>query len=197
MRIDCIAPMNLRDKLVPPVPREAVGMFVSSVPLVFRVSRGDNPWAVARRATASLALAIDREEPFILASYMQMLAGLFARLARGPHGPARLARFVEALGTPTFGLSNVGALPIKAELQPFTIEGIGFANGVGCASHFNSFASSIGGTLRWSFVWSDPIVSEERARRIVARAKAHLDAAVARPRVEITPAASAALPPRA
>jgi hypothetical protein len=177
VRIDCISPVNLRKELQEPV-GDAVGVFAASVPVIFQIFRTTDLWQAARLARADLAAALARGETSIFGPYGAWVGRRFMRAAE-KKGVDAAAVAVEKLGTPTFGLSNLGLLAIPDRYQEVQVTSIGFAAGQSFIGPMSSFAATLGDVMRWSFVWVTPTIGDERMQRIMTRARAHLEAALA------------------
>ena len=104
--------------------------------------------------------------------------GMVAWLSRGVNGRRRVASFVEATGTPTFTLSNLGVLAVPREYGDLVWTGFAACAGGTLTNHFGVASATLADRLRCTFVWTEPLISRDRARRIIACTRGLLEAAV-------------------
>jgi NRPS condensation-like uncharacterized protein len=158
-RLGFFSTIGMREYIDPGL-AEAMGLYVSQVATVHRVSRGASFWDLARDVRERLQRTLRGGEQFIT---LPML-GMFVR--RGDELRDRLARSFDFASPAAIGVSNIGRVDLPRQAGPLTVRGFELAVGPSVVSPLVAAASTFDDGLALNLVAVEPLVSEARAERI-------------------------------
>jgi hypothetical protein len=155
------SPVNFRRDLVPPVPDDAVGAYVATVPSFVAYRPGSSIWPMARAISADLARRRGRLNHFAMVD-----------LLRGSCPPSvaasgRLIERVETAGPVNLCISNLGRYDFPAAIGPWRVRGAQFVAGLSVCGYFVSTVNTSHDRLFWNFTYVADALPDTRAERLV------------------------------
>jgi hypothetical protein len=164
--LSCASMVSLRERLTPPVPADAVGLFVSVVQTDHRVHSADGLWPLARAVTDQLHAAVERGDPLLGVPLARLLIPRLERIKDAAEINARLA----AGPGSTFVLSNLGAVDAQLPALRRRLHALHFAISPLAVLPLGVAAVTATSSLRVTFTFVEPILAEARAVAIADRA---------------------------
>lgn len=158
-RLGFFSTVGMRDYIDPGL-ADAMGLYVSQVATVHRVSRGTPFWELARDVRERLLKTLRGGEQFIT---LPML-GMFVR--RGDELRDRLARSFDFASPAAIGVSNIGRVELPRRAGPLVVRGFELAVGPSVVSPLVAAASTFEDGLALNLVSVEPLLSGARAERI-------------------------------
>lgn len=167
------SPLDMRADLVPPVPENAVGAYVATVPTLVAYRPGGSFWPMARAISEDLA-------------HRRRTGGHLAMINLvGLSGPASLrssGRFIDLVehrGPVNFCLSNIGRYDFPARIGPWQVSGAQFVAGLSVCGYFVATVNTSHDQLCWNFLYVRQAVPDDRARHLADRCVAVVSDAIA------------------
>lgn len=171
------SPVNLRDRLAPPV-GDDVGLFITMVAGLHRLDPAPAFWDLAREVRAELHGMIATGDVFSAIPFQaRALARLAPWLGSGVAGARRFVRAMRALWLDGIGLSNLGRLAIGARYGALRVEAVGFCAAPTVFGDLAAFAATLDGRLCLHLVGVTPHVPPATLDVIADGMLARLDAA--------------------
>ncbi|QKV94602.1 hypothetical protein HUT19_24975 [Streptomyces sp. NA02950] len=156
------SPVDFRGELVPPVPRNAVGAYVATLPSFAHYRPGAPMWPMARAIGRDLARRRQRGE------HLSMINLLRWAGPRTPETSASFLRRVEAQGPGNLCLSNLGRHEFPSAVGPWRISDAQFIAGISVSGYFVATVNTTHGHLFCNFTYVDGIVPKARAEKLAA-----------------------------
>ena len=170
--VGCFAPINLRDKLDPPVGAD-LGLYISQVTTFHQIVPRPPLWELARAVKTQLTATLESGEQYLT----MPLIGMFIPWGKEP-GPRFIRRFDG--GSPgALGVSNLARPPIPGRYGPLSIENLHLAVGVSVVGQLLGVVTTWEDQLTLNLVFVQPLLSRARAQRIAEAALGYLRAALA------------------
>lgn len=158
-RITIGSPVDVRAELVPPVPADEVGVYVSTVPWIAPFGGGRDLWAIARQGSRSLNWRMRHGHHLVGLSVTRHLCP--SSLATS----AKFIRLIERNGPGNVCLSNIGRYDFPAQVGQWSLSGAQFIAGVSVSGYFVATVNTSHGELFWNFTYIDDAVSRRSAQQ--------------------------------
>lgn len=169
------SPVNLRKVLVPPV-GDDVGDYASMVAYREVVSPDASFWALARSVRGQVARRLERGDAPLMLDFFE---GIF-RLLGGPAAtPIEIAERWEKQVVSSMVMSNMGRLDLGLDAGPLSVEAMHICGALSVLGDFGAVTTTFEETLRWMFVWIDPLIGSSTAERLVSAITGRLEQAMA------------------
>ncbi|MCB9527156.1 MAG: hypothetical protein H6703_14810 [Myxococcales bacterium] len=152
------SPVNLRERLTPPVGGE-VGLFITMVAGLHRLRPAPALWDLAREVRHELHGMAENGDVFAAIPFQaRRLASVAPWLGRGVAGARRFVALMRSIWLEGIGLSNLGRLSIASAYGEVAVESVGFCAAPTVFGDLAVFAATLGDRLCLHFVGVMPHV---------------------------------------
>lgn len=154
------SPIDFRSELEPPVPADAAGAYVATVPTYIDVGSDVDFWTTAGRVNREL----DRRKRF--RQHLALIATLKLVAPKSVGASERTVALVDSRGPGNVCISNIGRYDFADRIGPWALSGAQFIAGVSISGFFVVTVNTSHDTLHLNFTYIDTVVSEDRANRL-------------------------------
>jgi hypothetical protein len=155
-------PVNQAQRLRPP-PGDALGLHVFTLDYETRLSQSTGFWELARDVHDSLHRGLARKDDLCMAVLNPKVAGWMGARTLDPK------QFLEKWEQNAFcttSLTNLGRTEIPSIYGSLGLEACRVVSTPSALGDFMASAVTLGDTLYWTFLWPDPVLTEEHAQRL-------------------------------
>jgi hypothetical protein len=168
--LGCFSAVSLHERVGV---RDDMGIYISQVTTYHKVAQVTNLWDLAREVKRDLSRAIRTGEPLVTIP----MIGMF--IPRRGDKAAKLGKKMNLASPATVGLSNIGRIDLPRSVGPVTLERFHLAVGPSVVAAVAACAATLHGRLAMNLVHVEPMVSAERAKKLVERTYHHLQRGIA------------------
>lgn len=162
--------VDLRKRLVPTVPGEAMNVFISTVESYHKVSPETDFWGLARNVQAGLEKELEQGSQFERFPWLARVIKATRRITPNTYeGSVSLLKQGQMTRPHVSVVSNIGKIQAARGFSSFTLLDLFFSMAFSGTALFGSAINSWNGRLSLSFSHADPCISSARAGKIAQR----------------------------